>query len=335
MPNTIQKTPRCQTHETCMKFFHDFDKKDLVKKDGIIIVDGFRTRQDTYLQDKYLDEFTVDGIHVYGKAFSNKSVFSTAASQMLYELDHITPRQTFLLDSSGHIRTITEDIKWLENLELEVAPAYLVTPLDKLTLSLLKIEDFRINEWYEEYGSWAPLFLQSQREKFLEFMTEECFDAFVAHFLLAELRTDSDRHQGNFYLVRSLDSDKYEAIISIDLDRAEIIQPTGTIDNTSFKNFINNIAYSSRDMYGYFTPEFTYSQRIHHLQKLIQSGNLTEAQIMHLRNGINYDLPQTILAIKNKYNTHKTITHSADETYSKTSRLWEYNHKEIGRELNL
>ena len=65
---------------------------------------------------------------------------------------------------------------------------------------------------------WLIFYDINLRRAFLKFMTHNCLEQLENKFLIGELQTETDSALRNIILCRSKGEDKYESIISIDLE---------------------------------------------------------------------------------------------------------------------
>ena len=320
-----------RTKRDCLSFFQDLEKKKSNKANNVICYDNKCLKQKTFSYERYLDIFILGNTMLYGKRFNEQSIYSMASSKMLNKLSHPTPPIIIIEDAGNYLRTATENILPLEDQDYEIIPAFKCIELQKL--NELHTQD-KENKRHLKYGKWAPLYFEEEKQAFLSFMTEDCFNEFILHFLTAELRTDSDRHQGNYYLVRKKGSKKYESFIQIDLERSEIINAM-CYSKYKFNQFIKSHNYYSIDMYSRIENKLTYTERVKQLKQLVQNNNLNSLQILQLKEILNYNLPKEIQKLRKHHKGNIEIEKIADMTYDKVSQLWEYNQKEIGYEINI
>ena len=76
----------------------------------------------------------------------------------------------------------------------------------------------------------------------------------------------------------------------------------------------------------------SYSKRIEIIKLMISKGLLSNKQIKLLKNTINYDFPAVVKDTCDTLGNH-IKDRSKNYTIDTISRLWEYNHNQLDREL--
>ena len=186
---------------------------------------------------------------------------------------------------------------------------------------------------------YEVLLEHSIRDYCLQFMTERCLDELMTIFMLGDLRSDSDIHPDNYFFYKKKGEKRYCGVIPIDLEHSQVILSRADTKE-DFMDFIKNHSYDScipfrhrtDDRYGdgnWYVYNGTYADRINILKKLIQSGKLTKKQLTTLKRAINYDLPQTMVDIVDYHNFGPSQAITCD----RAKRAWDYNRKELGKEL--
>ena len=273
------------------------------------------------MQYKYKNNITF-----YVKSgLARKDLFALASSQMYNDLGITNPPLhlgEIKVKKATFPYTLSEDVLGLQNkTDLIVLPAERIPEFKEIS---------RKNRKDNSRKKWEPLTNEKVREVFLNFMTEECFEEFMTIHLLDELRTDCDRHYGNFFLYKHKDSDKFEGVIPIDLEQGIILN--SGIRDIPFSRFLR-IPYKS------YTPFQSYDNigvyfRIKNIRKLLQAGNITQKQAQLMRQQLNYDFPQLILDTDEKYGLGEYAS-NLQSVYDNSSRLWEYNRQELRDDLEL
>ena len=85
--------------------------------------------------------------------------------------------------------------------------------------------------------------------------------------------------------------------------------------------------------FGNYVYTMSYSKRIEMIKLMISKGLLSDSQIELLKNAINYDFPAVVKDTCNNLEKH-TKESSRNYTIDTISRLWEYNHNQLDKELN-
>ena len=76
----------------------------------------------------------------------------------------------------------------------------------------------------------------------------------------------------------------------------------------------------------------TYMNRIHMLRELLDDGVLSQNNIETMIKALKHDLPKDIQFLCKKQQLPIGLK---NKTYSPIARLWEYNQKELGKDLGL
>lgn len=310
----------------------DFDKY-LGNDNGILHEDGERikrARELTHLNAcAAIFKYKIDNIPAYLKYkydtnFDYQHAYSIATSKIYNGLglinSQVFPIHRMLQAKQGAIyrpATITQDIRSIKSIR-----STLGADAEFLENAPATKDDFK--------NKWSILYNKDLRDYYLQYMTEDCFDDFINYFLLGELRTDDDGHAYNYFFYKSTPHErKFEGFIPIDMDEGSEIMDL--VENKgAFNQFLHCCYYSS------YTPflfkqdlDFNYKERLTKIKELIHSGHLTQKQIDFLRRAINYNLPQEYLNACKKYNFGKDVSEKVDGL----KYLWDYNHKNLDREL--
>lgn len=254
------------------------------------------------------------------KESDKPSVAAAIVSANMYnEIGLATPQIKYIKTQKPtpyRSQTIQQNISNIPNLN---------TTMAKDDLEYMQIT----KEFWGNY-KWEIFYNISFRMKLLSFMTKECFDQFTSMFLVDELRTDGDRHNQNFFLYKYPHEGKYNGVIAIDNENMEVLKYC-TERAYDFDSFLVS-PYSS------MTPQQTidrtcYAQRVKDIRELIQDGVLSQANIETLQAAINYDLPKEV---KKACREQGLFMGSAyNNIVTPISKLHEYNHNTIGKDLGL
>ena len=161
-------------------------------------------------------------------------------------------------------------------------------------------------------------------------MTEECYNNFLNVIIADELRTDSDRHSSNYFLVKNPESHQYHDIIPIDFDLCQIML-TNINTQEDFLRFINENAYTAATPTGASDNPLTYARRIENIRNLLQSGKIPSKQVEFMKKYLSTKLSAEIRNIETPTHLHKTQSF----TYDTFSRLEDYNVSTLGRDLEI
>ncbi|MBQ4322977.1 MAG: DUF3048 domain-containing protein, partial [Clostridia bacterium] len=160
--------------------------EDLKKNKGAFLSDeNFKNLSDANL-DNFCCQIQIKDSLYYSKPWGNNySINSIATSDMYRDLGIITP-PIYKAYKQDALRTrkeyeISQDVRTIKDT---------VCLLASEVANLSKIQELTRLDGYK----WMLLYDMSLRQEFLKFMTLECFEEYVALFLLAELRTDVDMH---------------------------------------------------------------------------------------------------------------------------------------------
>lgn len=170
---------------------------------------------------------------------------------------------------------------------------------------------------------WNLLYNNVIQEKFLSCMTPQCFERLISLFLLDEIRTEGDRHLDNYFLIKKKGSRKYEDILPIDNEFAEVSYRK-IKTKEAFKSFATTDYLSSTPTNGYCTENFL--ERTNSLKQLLHDGKLTPAQVNLIKKELQYDLPKTI----REGSKHPQLIKSCQDASDCMSRIWDYHYSKDG-----
>jgi len=306
------------------KYFENLENSHLKKQKGAFLFDE-KCKDLGQCEDSYdLNLIKIDDHQYYQKPWGNKySINSIVASDLYSELGLITPpiyklqkKDKSINPFQKYFYEISEDIMTLENAECILA---------ENEEMLGRIHDITRLDGFK----WAQLYDYYERQQFLNFMTEECYDEFILCFLLAELRTDSDLHNRNFILYKNKGGDKWEHIIPIDMELSRILHFRQTSKN-DFEEFLTR-TYSTYGPDMWTDDEITYKKRLHFIQELINDGVLSKYILDKLTLALNYNYPEKIKESFRDLNERD----NRNQTYNAFARLWEYNRNTLKDDLGL
>ena len=313
------------TKSKLAEFFVDLEARDVLKtKDNMIYADGIKTK--TMKTFPCLEKYNVDGIPAYAKASSIFSVFGMASSKMYNDLGIASPITCPMdghPDTSYLYKTLSQDVEELKRLGLNVKQAIEHPELVALSPPAS--------------GKWSALYNENEKELLLQYMTEECFDELTTIFLLDEIRTDTDRHKANYFLIKPKGAKKYTNIVPIDLEQSQLLSIADdpyfgeTSRKASFERFLNS-KYLARAYFPFADEQTSYEERLDNIKKLIHDGKLKPHQIEVIKNALEYNFPKAILDLK-RYGCY--IDYQVNTNYDSFSYLWEFSRNHLGRELGL
>ena len=332
-------------NEQLKEFFEDLEEKNLRKINNIVVRDGKRVQQDKPQFVRYarrqIIPFKIDDTPYIGKEASTDTanyIHELSSSKLFGDLGIITP-PTYPIriktsKSNTKIGLISQDVNHLKDIFVQPAT----------TISLF--EHLPIKPQFGGYRNLSPWHIftdKTVKQKCLEIMTEKCYEDITNYFLLEELRSSCDTHKGNYFLYKHNENGKFKGVIPIDLENSTALSYEN-IDKDMFDYFIHNIQYPSclpfknfSDIgedgnFGNYVYTMSYSKRIEMIKLMISKGLLSDNQIELLKNAINYDFPAVVKDTCNNLEKH-TKESSRNYTIDTISRLWEYNHNQLDKEL--
>lgn len=282
-----------------------------------------------------LDYVSIDDTPFYAKEMTTPKAWGAYASSKLYnKIGMNTPPQFIIKDN--HCTTenkyfaFSQDITSIKNLNASIATKELNYPLFQLTHKILfpiiPVKKGRSDKW--------DILTNRRLQKFfLNYMTPECLDKLIGMFLLDELRTDIDRHTGNYFLTRDDDYGLFDDVVVIDLDNMHILHPDFTHGQHLFKRFLD-------EYYLSYTPVETkdlaqqLSDRTRRIVTFIEENKISKNNVKLLKSALECDVPEPLRTIRKRIYDHRHKL-NIDTAYDALSRLWEYNRNALGRELEL
>ena len=257
-----------------------------------------------------------EGRDILLKDSPNTQAIAGVASSKMYNSIGIETPPIYMLKSKGpYTSTVQQDVLTIEDVLSTLAGDDLeYASIEKKVLGKFK---------------WQIFYDSNMIRMFLEFMTPECLEQLKNVFLVDELRTDYDRHVKNYFFYKSKNSDKYEGVIVIDPEQMIIYKYCGT-KKEEFDSFLL-YPYSSA------TPQQVvdiacYRQRVNDIREMIQDGVLSKQNIEVLLGALKYDFPAEI---KQACRQRKLKRSERNKIITPAQRLWEYNQKTIGKELEM
>ena len=312
-------------------YFQDLHKTRLPKKHSGTFAFDKRIVKCAGLPIQTVQKFNIDQTPYFLKDWDRlSSVQTIAASKMYNDIGIPTPPVYLMSTESGHgankresLKLVAQDILSISGEDLQIKEAsQVVMPV---------IEKTMLRNYTGAQDRWYVLKNPHWLEAFLEVMTPECLKQVFDMYLADEIRTDNDRHPGNYFLYRSKNSKegKYEGVIAIDLDNVIVFKHKPLTSDTNFQKFLSS-KYPSWSPHKTITTA-SYLERIATLKGLIHNNALFNQNVETLKNVLLYDFPQTIKDVSSNPDLQKYQA----EAYEAYSRLWEYARKELGRELGL
>lgn len=305
------------------KFFIDLEQKRVNKENNIIQLNSDRITR--VRGHNGLARYNVDGTYALIKyeALAN-IIYGAASSKMYNDLGIPTPRTCPIQLSApdNSIFIASQDVRPLASSKLDVVIAQ-QTALYKDNLLL---------NWKKPttLSKWQIIKQKKTQSLLLKYMTKECLEQLINILIVDELRTDPDRHWGNFFFYKTHNSEKWQGVIPIDLEFIQLLESGGINAEKDFEKFLNTeySAYTPLEIKDSFK---NYKKRMQAMQEFLYQGNFSQKQVELIKKELEYDFPELIKHLGKKYSL-LTKTKSA---YNMTARLWEYNRAHIGRDLGL
>ncbi len=299
------------------KIFDDLETNGILEK----FRNGLGIDSDLHFDKKtayHVSKYNVEGDKSYFvKRTDNKtSVSSIASSNLCEKAGILTPPVYMLADKKNKtIHTLQQNVEEIDDFE---------TMLANEDIEYTKIQKKLFGKF-----KWQMFYDEEILANLLQFMTPKCLTEFQNMFLVDELRTDVDRHTKNYFFYKTKDSKKYQGVIAIDLELLAIYNYCG-VNKESFTNFL---------VYPYQTAlphqlydKACYSQRMSDMRQLLQDGVLSEANLNAMLSALEFDFPKEM---KKVCKNGRLGIRERNEIVSPIERLWEYNRKNIGKDLGL
>ena len=246
-----------------------------------------------------------------------QAIVSSASSKLYSTIGINTPHvQTFKSSTNSKYELSTIQPDATQNKDIELVLARDDTEYQKI------FRDFSTRD------KWQIIYDANLQDKFLKHMTPQCLEALINIYLIDELRSDKDRHLANYFLYKTPNSKLYEGVVVIDLDQMNIFKYAPT--RQDFSTFLTT-------NYTSYTPTqredmANYINRIHALRELIDEGMLSSYNIETMVKALKHDFPQDVKQLCKKEKLSRKLI---NQTYSPIARLWEYNQKELGKDLGI
>lgn len=293
------------------------DSHDTIIHDDSFVPENSDARgyQDT------ISKFIVDGTPFYTKYWQDEaSVFGIASNKMYTDIDIITPPETVIIvDPSKFdgeaVRSMSQDICSAKRIECIPATKVLEPIVSMFATSI------------PTKTKWEQLSEPYLIDALLNIMTPDCLDEFIGIMMLDEIRTDNDRHTGNFFFYKKPGYYKYCGVVPFDLNHAKIALKDVSSEqdfNAFIRTRYKTVTVTQHDDIG------SYNERLTAMKRAINSGIISNESIHMLRDGLKYDLPK---AVKDLCSHPLLSEHS--KLYSATARLWDYSRDNLQDTLSL
>jgi hypothetical protein len=306
-------------------YFENLHTKDLPKNEHSIIMDNDRIIEidnSGFASSYGRPNVSIDGTPYHAKKMHPRHPMMEFATGKMYNAIGIPAIPTYSLETIGNgamkYKLMSQNLHSIQDLIFTIAGEVIKTK---------DISHYRVINDYK----WAIFYDQELKDIFLKYMTPECFEMLGALYLIDELRTEVDRHEDNYFLVKGPNDRKYKGIIALDNELSELfLSDNAPSTKERFDRFASKPYYS-------YTPlccsslAVNYKTRITDIMKLIQDNVLTPKQIRILKSALKYDFPTEI----RNAGKHPYLQTDALPAYDAASQLWEYNNSHIGRELGL
>ena len=305
-------------------YFEDLDRKKLPRNKHNLIYDGKQINNVPTMTESGIlaHPLLIDGKRYFPKGNNGEySIVDIASANMYNEIGIPTPPiYTIEKPASGPLKQplislATQDVRSIKDFIFNVANDL---------ISQKDMTGYRLLTMYK----WEPLYDANLQRILLKYMTRECFDQLIGLFLVDELRSERDRHEDNYFFYKSKDAEKFEGVMPIDHEMMQVLR-FDLHKKDNFANFLYT-PYQTPNMFGSL-DNGAYTQRIKDLKELLEDGVLTKEQIELMKRAIQYNLPREIKRVGK--NPHFKIFRQF--AYDGASRLWEYHHKDLGKELGL
>lgn len=251
------------------------------------------------------------------KQTDNQSGIVGAASSIMYnDIGILTPQIHLINDKNKALTsTVQQNISSID---------FLYTVLAGCDFEYSQI----VREFFEK-DKWAVFYDSYLANRLLQFMTPECLEQLKNVFLIDELRTDIDRHTKNYFFYKRKGVDKYEGVITFDLEQLSIYFHCGD-GKDDFSNFLL-IPYESA------TPQqkydhICYMKRVQNIRELIQDGVLSQQNLEVLIEALKHDFSADV---KKLVRSKKIYGKEKNKIVDPIERLWEYNQNTIGKDLGI
>ena len=312
-------------------YFQDLHKTQLPKKQSGTFAFDKRLVECASLPIQTVQKFNIDHTPYYLKDWDRLSSIQTiAASKMYNNIGIPTPPVYLMSIENGQgihrkesLKLVAQDILSINGKDIQIKEAsQVVMPI---------IEKTMLRNHAGAQDKWFVLKNPRWIEIFLSVMTPDCLKQIFDMYLADEIRTDNDRHPGNYFLYRSKDSQdgKYEGVIAIDLDNVIVFKHKPLTSDKNMQYFLSS-KYPSWSPHKTITSA-SYLERIATIKGLLHKNGLFKQNIETLRKVLSYDFPQTIKDISD----NSDLKQYQSEAYESYSKLWDYSRKELGTELGL
>lgn len=305
--------------DNVFKYFENLHAQNLSRNKDYFLWDKNQTITNTATQHatsrpilkilgtKYFAKST--GQDYFNNLLSPTEIGST---QMYNDLGMYTP-PVYVLEKANppnNIYLISQDVNSLKGFYATIASK---SKLGKITRPFELRDD----------KQWDLLYNKKVQEQLLECMTPECYEQYIALFLLDEIRTECDRHTDNIFLIRSKNHKKYEGIVPIDNEFAQISYSSPKT-NAEFKRFLksNYLSYTPTQAY----CDETFEHRMNALKNLLHNGKLTPLQIALIKKELCYDFPKAI----KEGSKHPKLEVACQKASDCMNRIWEYHYSKDG-----
>ncbi len=130
--------------------------------------------------------------------------------------------------------------------------------------------------------------LLSQKKRFLNMMTEDCFDQYVEYLLASVFEFSDDEHANNIMFVRNRGSEKFESLFVFDKE-STIFNPFIAMGQNFNDVRMNSILFDKYAGKFIAFPGETIIERVHEIGELVQRGKLEPKYIKFLNQLANFD----------------------------------------------
>ncbi|MBQ7351274.1 MAG: hypothetical protein IJW59_00180 [Clostridia bacterium] len=309
------------------EYFNNLENSNIPKDGAYILLTA--TEKDAGIKYKTIHTTKLDKHKYYIKDTSNPemSIENITSSELFSNCGLLCP-PIYLAKKDNPYTTKTEYYEATEDLKSikKFTSCYegrIVFPRFKLREKIEKTLKSSSDRWEDVLTN------PDMKEAFLHFMTEECYEQYLNMFLIDILRTEDDRHSGNYFLYKTQKiGSNFAGIIPIDLE-STIISMFGIDSKDAFEQFV-------KDPYPSFTPRLaiqysSHEDNIRNILEHLHKGSFSKANVSALKSALEYDFPKNYSRIADKYKANKDYC----DNFSAIKYLWEYNQETLGKELGM
>ncbi len=308
------------------EIFADLSKKNLFLDENNFIL---KSPRNMLYQSESLTRFmeinSINQINYYCKySYDDRSLQPIVSSKLFNETGILSPPIFLAKDENGQVFECTQDLTTLPQF------AECVEACDLSIFFKLHGADVIFDpDFGKSVDKWDMLSDKNAQETLLSVMTPACYEQYINLFLIDELRTETDRHDSNFFFYKTHGASKFEGVIAIDLSEVRILDDN--IKNTSDFQYFLGRNYSTN------TPKFLLDKnclynRINKIKSLLEDGILSKANITALKKALSFDFAKEL---KKAGEHHHLTGKDIKRIYDPVAFLWEFNQQILGKQLGM